>query len=458
MGHDPLVDNILDAVKGVAPPAPPEPWLAWLVVCLCRQRARQTWLVEVHRRDLAGVEGWSGEVPGLTGWRYDYHGKGLCLTGPGGEVLDMDFHDERGGVIDPYFFANRVLWLDAPPLPEERLRRWLPDNRVMVRALDELRERGIIGHPDSGHVFNLCPALEQAHQEVADLDLRDPAGLGGRLGDDELSGGDAGALRGRYRDWLLGLIKDREQAWQVLDTAAGALPGDEVGELLARIIKQGPVDSAMGRAFELLFEQGGAGAGELDAPELLERLDPHRHPPYPAWAMARYFLAAGSAKELCLERVSSFAAQEKIEGFHGNPYLAELTALMLEHAPEMALPLVRRALRSDTPVVVTNLAALLALLDEPWCHRELVAALSETGDEPPPAATTLVAALGRSSSQVARRRAMLLAPGQPPPGPDGAGYTMREVMAALADPLLDRAMEEARPLAERIKRSLPAGM
>ncbi len=83
------------------PAGPPSPWLGWLAVCLCRQRVRQQWLVRVARERLSDARDGEGDAPGLAGWRYSFHGQGLCLIGPGNESLDYDFHDDEGRTIDP---------------------------------------------------------------------------------------------------------------------------------------------------------------------------------------------------------------------------------------------------------------------------------------------------------------------------------------------------------------------
>src|SRR5436309_326078 len=110
-----ILEAIRAALRGARPEQAPPPWFGWLAVALCRQRARQTWLVEVERRHLAGASRRGGcvEVPGLAGWSYYYHGRGLRLT-TRGEQLDVDFHDghERGATIDSFFFADRALGLE----------------------------------------------------------------------------------------------------------------------------------------------------------------------------------------------------------------------------------------------------------------------------------------------------------------------------------------------------------
>jgi len=426
-----------------------EPWLGWLLLCLCRQRARQSWLVDVHHQHLSDVDRMHGDVPGLPGWRYHYHGMGLCLSGPNAEALDMDFHDEQGSFIDPYFFATRVHGLSQPPLPEARLRRWLPDQDVTVAALDALKKRELLLPPD-GHSFQLSPALEAAHREGEALPCENVAeqlALATALGDGELTGHAPARLQEGYRAWLLATLGAHDQPWAVLDAAAAALPQGEATDLLVTLT-EGEVDHTWARAFELLEARGAR--PHLDAPALLARLEPQRHHPHLAWAAASYFLRADMARERCLSLIEAFAAVRVVQGYHGNPYDGQLAALMLEHAPARALPLVRQALRSSTPIAVEEAAALLAALDQRWCHRELEAALRDTLRDAPATARILATALGHSSSELARRRAMGMTPPPPEHDPAVAGFTFEEVMANSADGLFHSHLEQVRPLAARL--------
>ena len=53
----------------------------------------------------------------------------------------------------------------------------------------------------------------------------------------------------------------------------------------------------------------------------------------------------------------------------------------MEYAPELALMLFRRAVRSEIPYNRTTAAATLAILDEPWSRAELMAILRESEDQ-----------------------------------------------------------------------------
>ncbi len=98
----------------------------------------------------------------------------------------------------------------------------------------------------------------------------------------------------------------------------------------------------------------------------------------------------------------AFGALEISPGFTGNPHLDDFAMLALEFAPERALALVRRALRPEFGG--HEVAALLAILDEPWAERELRAALAEA-----PTRADLAAALARRGTDLALHRAATIA-------------------------------------------------
>jgi hypothetical protein len=140
-----------------------------------------------------------------------------------------------------------------------------------------------------------------------------------------------------------------------------------------------------------------------------------------------------------------------VKGYRGHPFIAELAMLALRELPDRALPLVRRALRSEVPMCVQAMAALLAAIDQRWCHRELAAAATEPRRE---SHAYLAAALRHTSSELARRR------GEAVPGPaarsaGAIGYTFDEVLHASADEWIPDEIAGHRALAELIRARYP---
>lgn len=236
-----------------------------------------------------------------------------------------------------------------------------------------------------------------------------------------------------------------------LRPAVSLLPVNDATAACEHLI-EGPVDSTTGAAVEALGALLPSNRTAIEA--LLPRLDPRKHHPYPAWATARYLLERGFERTRALELIEAFAAVEKVEGYVGNPFDDQLAVLLLEHAPERAIPLARRALRSKTPRSVLAMSALLASVDRPWCHRELSSALVERANDLPQA-RYLVAALARSTSQLARRLAGEFSLSVPVREPGQVGFTYDEVVAANIDEEFEREIERQRPIAQRLRRRLP---
>lgn len=151
-----------------------------------------------------------------------------------------------------------------------------------------------------------------------------------------------------------------------------------------------------------------------------------------------------------MRRFRTFAAVEKAAGFSGNPFLANYAVLALRFLPALAMDLVRRALRSNTPICVHEMAALLAAIGQPWCVRELVSALEEA-----PRSSSIAEALRRSSSELARSQAVkLYVP--PTHDPSALGYTWEEVEHNSVGEMLDHRLRAARPIAEQLREQYPA--
>lgn len=461
-----------DLVTILAPGAPEQlrtaPWLGWLAVALCRQRARQAWLCEIARTRLERLreDDGDGAVPAMAGWSYEFHGMGLRLDGPDRESIDYDFHDRQGRAIDPWFFAGRVMRLAKPGLPEARLRRWLLVAEGIVECLRQLRTLGAIVDHESeiarGHIFQLGEALAAVAPDVAALDFGDEtvrAAYARAFGDVELFDAPAAQreeLEQRYTSLLVGWTQDRDKARRLLGPVTMALPADVAARVCLSLL-EGEIDATTGTAIEALGRLGVDAVEPIHA--LLGRLSADAHHPYPAWAAASYLLERGVACEEALATVEAFAAVEVVPGFRGNPYDDKLAMLVLEHAPERALRWVRRALRSKTPSAVEAMAALLAVLGFAWCHRELEAALREPlaeGDRAGRAGRRyLAAALAYSDSELAQRRGAELGAGTPERAPGGVGFTFDEVLANSMDRLFPEAMERVMPLAQRLLERQP---
>jgi hypothetical protein len=61
--------------------------------------------------------------------------------------------------------------------------------------------------------------------------------------------------------------------------------------------------------------------------------------------------------------------------------LSDAAIMALEHLPDLAVDLFRKALRSKVPLDRTKAAAALAILDQPWSREELISVLLESNDQ-----------------------------------------------------------------------------
>ena len=396
------------------------PWFFWLLVCLCRQRLRQEWLVEVARSLPGGLV--SGAVPSHPEWSFQYHGRGLCLSGPDEETVDYDFHDSRGASIDPYFFTYRMVRWKRKGGPERQLFAWLGGTELIVSGLDGLRsQRWIVPLGSDRHVFTLSAALDADWRWLAAAAV------------EELEPLCAPPDRRDYRLYLLDLLEDRGRAARVVKELVPLLPPEDRLEICENLLKE-PLDSASAATLDALHELKGPPSPAVLP--LLRRLDPQEHHPNLARAAVRYLCSRGVAREEALEVLFAFAQVKVVKGFHGNPMLDELALLALEFAPQRALPVVQQALRSNIPGVVGPLSALLALLNCPWSLRELdLARLDDLVDDS--CRRYLEGALGVDV---------------PPPTRDPAavGCTFEEVLAHNLPEWMAHHLQRMRPYAERL--------
>lgn len=380
----------------------------------------------------------------MPGWTYLFHGIGCCLTAPDGEVIDVDQRDDAAAVIDPYFFAWRVRSVRERRFPESRLWRWMHSQEMVVAALADLLAAGAIRPFEGEHLFRLAPALEgRAHAlDACDFETQTTRDLWcAGLGDS-----DREATIRAHRVWIHGVATDSARAYLALDAARAFLPPQELEEVCMRHLRP-PAGPNMGKALGLLREIGATRALPA-ALSLLDILSPTQDPPFPAYEAFSYVLDAGAITAHVLERFTRFATVEVVKGFRGHPFAAKYALLAFWHAPALAMPLVRRALRSNTPICVNEMAGLLAAIGHPWCVRELSSALRENNS------SVIAAALRQCPSRVAAKFAERT---YAAPVHDDAkiGFSWDEVQHARADATVREAMNAAHENATLLRARFP---
>jgi len=402
-----------------------KPWLLWLLICLCRQEKRQAWLKEIHIKIQNTDFDEDGIVPGHPEWKYNYHGMGLCLSGPNGEELDVDFHDEELRTIDPYFFTTRIFSLSSLELPEARLRHWFPNEELIIVAFRDLQN--LLQKAKNSHVFMLNTKFQTHWDYLNQLDKPDSEGLLSKWVEIENLDNAAEATRHQenYQKWLLIQLKNSDLSAPGFEAIAYSLTGET--QLEACLIQLRHVNHKMAAAVKVLSTMDKSPVTAVAS--VLKKLKPKRHHPYLAHTVCKYLLSRNLQTDLCIKTIKSFSDIRVVKGYGGNPYDYELALLMLTYNPEEGIALLRRALRSDTPSCIENTAALMAAINEVWSYRELVSVLEDlTFDKDPTNKRYIVTALMHSNDPGFQEIGHAYLPESRVRNEDDIGYTWDEVV------------------------------
>jgi hypothetical protein len=426
------------------------PWLGWTTVALMRQVPRQQWVVDLAKNRLAD-QGDSGQVPGLPGWSFEFHGIGCWVGGPE-EAIDVDFYGDGGLTIDTFFYANRILGLKRPALPETRLRALLPTANAMKQAISVLLTSGVLAPGPSQNTFRLTAPFQDLVHEASEAEF-DQAHWCAHLGDFEALPGHARAAEARSARaaWFRGMLDDPKTAITGVEVLEGVLEPGEFLAVCTRVI-DGPLGPAVGTAIKQLDKH-------LDWPacdavvRLLGRMVPGRDHPFSMCAAAGYLLRRNIESTRTIKAMLAFAKVPKVTGYNGNPMLGEFTLVALEFAPKHGLELVRASLRSSTPIVRQTVAAALAGLNRPWCRQELVSALPSHSSAG--AAPEILAAVMLCGDAEALKFAEQWLKLHPEPSHQGPGYTYEELALANADSWMKHALVRQRDWLDRVGPSIP---
>jgi hypothetical protein len=432
----------VDWIKGYGPPH-----VTWLVASLLVQRERQRWHHAVTR-DGQGLDGEAGALAGMAGWRYQRHGMGVCLHAPDGEVLDVDFNDETGAVIDVWFFAERVKSVrDAPRwLAEQRLWRWRGLRDVIVDGCEELVGRGAAKYV-TGYKTKIALAAElEARAAAVAEETGTPEGAARWLA--ALEPGGEVAHGEAHRAWLRAQVRSSSRAASFLELALVDASAQEAVAMCRPFVER--LDQETGHAIELLRARPAIPVLD-EVVALLKRASPVEDHPFAVYQACAYLLERGVERGLVVERFDVWSRLEAVKGYRGNPLQAEFAILALRHVPERGLALVRASLRSSVPLCVQEMAGALAAIDQRWCHRELAAAI-----EKPPRGihAYLAAGLRGTTSDIAHRRAVT-AFTPPTRGVEVIGYAFDDVLAANADGMMSDTVQRFAGVASELRGKYP---
>jgi hypothetical protein len=406
--EEPEPVDIATFLQGLPDPgALPSPWETWTLIGLVRHRERQLCVAEIIRTrlggtlsDLAAVGALghpdgvpqSGVVPGMPEWEYYFHGRGCCITHKiDGDAIDVDFWDDSAEYFDTFFYKNYLESLRRPEPPEQRLRELHPSARAVTIAINDLiANRALTPLPDhethpyriADHVLASAAAAAAFCTAWAKTDRRVwlaalvgdwPAAHEATAGRPELAAVTAPRAelcREIRRQRLRRDLGEQYRAADALQSLAdlGAADLDQCLEDALR----GPPSGLISAALDII--------GKQDDPrwcphlyDLFRRIDPTQQAPQPhIWITSLKFLLRQG-----YQTAEMLAALPKA----GGTEVGEAVLLALEHAPDLALPLIRKGLLADIPINRSQVAAILALIAKPWSRRELLGALGASDDQ-----------------------------------------------------------------------------
>ncbi len=385
----------------------PPPWLTWTLFALRRHLERQRWVGEIVRHRLGGslsdlsISGalghppipQSGLVPGLTDWEYYFHGRGCCLSHRvTGETIDVDFHDGTADCIEHWFFRRFLESLKDPEPTEARLKELFPTHDTISLSIATLRQCELLDaeneHAGAFRIGTESLQHSEAIEHFCDS-WSDPARrfeLAVRIGDwpaartlipADLDPGTVETIEARANEcesqWASRLelaLDDGVHGHRALQAIADLKQSLAVPHL-DHALRYGS-DGKLCVALEIV--------AAWDNPNwcplllmVLDRLNLNGNTPSPyLWCIAaRFLLRHGYKRQRVLRKLSRARWRE----------LGECALIALEHAPELSLPLIRRALRSNVPIDRIIAAATLALIDRPWCHAELATVLRRSDNQ-----------------------------------------------------------------------------
>ncbi len=432
------------------------PWDGWCLLSLVRHQGRQRFVGNVvetllggDAESLAGAGAFAhpsidqmGLVPGMPEWEYYFHGRGCQLKHRvSNETIDVDFFDDTSDWVDGYFYMAYLRSLRKPALIEDRVRQLYAHRDPIQITVDRLLELGLLETKPGHSAFRLAfddtdfvPVLD--HFEKNDRDAESKARFAAAMGDwdwvcqlvshprkDELK--DRASANVRKRVEFLSRTFDADESHQgaALD-ALRDVDSDALGMFLTRALA-GPVCGTSSSAIALIKE--------LESPDwcevidrFMERLDPNGEAPHPhLWMHCTEYLLKHNHRPVQTRKRLSQA---------GGTEIAEAALISLEHEPTQAIQLFRLALRSSIPNNRIVASAVLALIDQPWSHRELLSILDETDDQH--ATCDVRAALKEIPNEQLRERVRVWENKNPHESLDSAFMTMNEMSLQQADEMM----------------------
>jgi hypothetical protein len=325
-------------------------------------------------------------------WEYFFHGRGCCISHKvDGDAIDVDFWDGAADYFDTFFYENYLESLRRPESPEQRLRELHPSARAVSIAVANLLAIGALTPQpgESCHPYRLADEVTAVADDIdsfcnawphQDHQVWLAALIGDWLAADEAAAGRqeltaiteprAARCREIRRQRLRRELGEKPRGADALQALAD-LRAPDLDQCLADVLS-GPPSGLISAALDVI--------GQQDDPrwcdrvhELFSRIDPAGQIPEPhIWMTSVKFLLRHDYRTA--EVIASLAKAGRTE-------VGEAVLLSLEHAPKLALPLIRKGLLADVPIDRTQVAAILTLINAPWSRRELLGALEASDDQ-----------------------------------------------------------------------------
>jgi hypothetical protein len=185
----------------------------------------------------------------------------------------------------------------------------------------------------------------------------------------KVTGPRANFCRGMRKSRLECVLKGKNDSWEALKALAD-LPSEELDRDLENAL-EGPPSGLTSAALEIIGRENDPRWCD-SLYRLLRRINPDGQVPEPyLWMTSlRLMIHHGYRRAELIPALAEVGGTEVGKGL----------LLSLEHAPELALLLIRRGLLHRVPMSRTEVAAILALINMPWSRRELLQALAASND------------------------------------------------------------------------------
>lgn len=407
LGEPEPVDLVSSLRELSEPGVLPSPWDTWTLIGLIRHHRRQLWVAEIVRTRLQGTPAdlaamgalghpdgvpQCGPIPGMPEWEYFFHGRGCRISHKvDGDAIDVDFFNDSADYFDTFFYQRYLDSLRQPGPPEVRLRELHPSTGAISIAISDLLAAGALT-PLPGRDSHPYRVADEVMAATDDIDsfctawaLPDrrvwlSAVIGDWLAADNAAAGRPElsaitrprAARCREIRWLR-LRQELSELYRGADAlqALADLGAPDLDQCVKDCLSGLP-SGLISAALDVIGQQDDA-RWCVPVHELFSRVDPAGQLPQPhIWMTSLKFLLRHGHRTN--EVVASLARA-------GGTEIGEAVLLSLEHAPELALPLIRKGLLAEVPMDRTCVSAILALINAPWSRRELLGALDASDNQ-----------------------------------------------------------------------------